>query len=106
MSTVPTPSSPPVPDELRLTHVAPVSTAGIASLLISVLSLLVIGVVKFFQFFDPTPPARDPQGMLLLVVAWVCSISLFFVAVLLLCWLFNLLARFTGGIRYRSIKGQ
>jgi uncharacterized membrane protein YqhA len=106
MSTVPTPLSPQVPVEFRLTHVAPVSTAAIASLLFSALSLLVIGVVKFFQFFDPTPPTRDPQGVMLLVAAWVATIAMCFVAVLLLCWLFNLLARFTGGIRYRSSRDQ
>ena len=92
--------------ERRLTHVAPVSTAGIISLLFSALSVFVIGVIKLLQLFDPTPPARDPQGSLLLVAAWASSIAFCFVGVLLLCWLFNLLARFTGGIRYRSSRAQ
>jgi hypothetical protein len=95
MSTVAKPHSSEVPTEFRLVHVAPVSAAGVVSLLFAALSLLVVGVVKFLQFFDPTPPARDPQGAMLLIAAWVAAIALCFVAVLLLCGLFNLLARFT-----------
>lgn len=105
MSTAPIPSS-QTPVESRLTHVAPLSTAGVVSLLFSALSLLVIGVVKFFQLFDPAPPARDPQDVLLLIAAWAATIAACFVAVLLLCGLFNFLARFTGGIRYRSSRAQ
>ena len=106
MSTVHTPPSTQASLEFRLTHVAPVSSAGIVSLLFAAFSLLVIGVIKFFQFFDPTPPARDPQGVMLLIAAWVATIGVCFVVSLLLCWLFNLLARFTGGIRYRSSRVQ
>ena len=106
MSTAAKPPSPHVPLELRLTYIAPISTAGIVSLLFTALSVLIVGVVKFLQFFDPTPPTRDPQASLSLIAAWVSSIAFCFVAVLLLCWLFNLLARSTGGIRYRSTRIQ
>lgn len=101
MSPVSTSLSPKLPSEFRLTHVAPVSAAGTFSLLFTVLSLFVVGVVKFLQVFDPTPPTPDPQGVLLLIAAWVSSIAICFFAVLLSCGLFNLVARFTGGIRYR-----
>lgn len=104
MSAVPTPPQTPV--ERRLTHVAPTSTAGIVCFLFFAFSLLVIGAGRFFQLFDPTPPARSPGDILLLFAAWVSSIAFCFAAVFLLCWIFNLLARFTGGIRYRSTSAE
>jgi hypothetical protein len=71
-------------------------------LLFSVLSVLSVGVAEFLRSFDPMPLTSDPQAKYWLLGMWVASVVLCYVGVLVVCVFFNLLARITGGIRYRT----
>ena len=85
--------------QARITSIKPLATAATAALMAFMLSFPVVALMKFFQAFDPTPPANPESTWFVWLVSTPLLVGFAFIAVLLSCITFNVACRATGGIQ-------
>ncbi len=89
----------------KLTHINPLQAAITCALVTLAVSAPAVLLIKFVQLFDSQPPAPGELGWYVWVVLPLAnSISAFIVGGLV-CWAFNVVARLTGGVGYRTGTG-
>jgi hypothetical protein len=88
--------------ESKLTYIHPLQAATTCALVTLTVSAPAVLLVKFVQLFESQPAAPGELGWYVWVVLPLAnSISAFIVGGLV-SWAFNVVARFTGGVGYRT----
>lgn len=84
----------------QIARFSPHQNAKVAAVLMAVTSLLFI--VPFVLVFSFVLPAQGRPPLLMFLIMPVMYLVIGYIAVALSCLIYNLLARYTGGIEFES----
>jgi hypothetical protein len=89
--------------DAKLVHINPLRSASTLTLVALLMFVPLVGVMKFFQLFDPAGGPRVHEEWTFLIFLFAIVFVLFFFFTFLAAMAFNLIARITGGIPYKTI---
>ena len=87
---------------VRITRIAQFQTAKVIAALYFVLA--VVGVVLFFLMSLVSPAARPPYSFVFMLLTPFLYALIGFVITFIATWLYNVVARFVGGIEYTTTE--
>ena len=90
-------------NQQQLVEIKPFSAANAATIVVLVMSIPAFCAIKFFQYFDPSPPPPISTGKaLMLWAALLLALAVTYAFTALAALAFNASSKLTGGVTFKT----